>query len=56
MAYPSGVSRVFQYDVRDRAVQLNVNGPSAAITSYQQTFSDSGRKLSATAPWHREPS
>jgi YD repeat-containing protein len=48
MAYPNGVSHVFQYDNRDRTIQLNVNGPSAAITSYQQTFSYSGRKLSAT--------
>jgi RHS repeat-associated protein len=48
MAYPNGVSHVFQYDSRDRTIQLNVNGPSAAITSYQQTFSYSGRKLSAT--------
>ena len=48
MAYPNGVSHGFQYDVRDRTVQLNVNGPSGAITSCQQTFSYSGRKLSAT--------
>jgi RHS repeat-associated protein len=48
MAYPNGVSHAFQHDNRDRTVQLNVNGPSGAITSYQQTFSYSGRKLSAT--------
>ena len=35
MAYPNGVSHVFQYDVRDRTVQLNVNGRSAATTSCQ---------------------
>ena len=32
MAY-NGVSHMFQYDVRDRTIRLNLNGPSAAITS-----------------------
>jgi YD repeat-containing protein len=55
MQYANDISHAFTYDLRDRPTNLSVTTGTSVFATYAQTFSPSGRKLSAAESNGRTP-